>query len=102
MSDSLTIKNEVDMINIENKVDAEKLINSIKNLKNGRVAKFVKMYICDGMNGDEIVSQSYANPSELGNMHKYGKDYLINGVCYETVMNDIKLGITKMKEYAYG
>jgi len=102
MSDSLTIKKEVDMINIENKVDAEKLINSIKNLKNGRVAKFVKMYICDGMNGDEIVSQSYANPSELGNMHKYGKDYLINGVCYETVMNDIKLGITKMKEYAYG
>ena len=35
------------MIDIDNKVDAEKLINSIKNLKNGRVAKFVKMYICD-------------------------------------------------------
>ena len=49
MSDSLTIKKEVDMIDIDNKVDAEKLINSIKNLKNGRVAKFVKMYICDGM-----------------------------------------------------
>ena len=102
MSDSLTIKNEVDMIDIDNKVDAEKLINSIKNLKNGRVAKFVKMYICDGMKMTDICAESYANPSELGNMHKYGRYYKKHGVSYETVSRDIKLGIAKMKEYAYG
>jgi hypothetical protein len=102
MSDSLTIKNEVDMIDIDNKVDAEKLINSIKNLKNGRVAKFVKMYICDGMTINDIIKESDANPLKLGNMHKYGKDYLIKGVCDTTIHNDIKLGIAKMKEYAYG
>ena len=54
------------------------------------------------MTHGEIAAESYANPSELGNMHKYGEDYQKSGVCYETVMNDIKLGIAKMKEYAYG
>ena len=93
-------KREVDMIDIENKVDVEKLLDSIKDIKNGRVLKFVKMYFYDGLTGDEIAAKSNENPSELGNMHKYGKDYLINGVSYTTVHADIKLGISMMNKVA--
>lgn len=75
MSDSLTIKNEVDMINIENKVDAEKALNLIKDMKGGRSLKLVKMFFYDGLTLDEIVEKTCDKSLGIGNMDKNSKYY---------------------------